>query len=201
VAWALAVTTLCVIVWVMRYADAGGTLERTPTVSDLLARGAALADFGDDLAAVTLHVTPVHILSNGLLMAIALAAWTRLGRGPRARAVLGAALAFLAGAAAFAAAHAVHGLPSCGASGMVYALVAMALAALWRGRRALPPRLATVGPLAVTGAALAALGASFAGSNVDALAHAFGFAFGGVLGATYDVLSGARYHGTGIQAR
>ncbi len=185
----------------MRYSEAGGTLERTPTVSDLLTRGAALADLGDDFAAVTLHVTPVHILSNGLLMAIALAAWTRLGRGPRARAVLGAALAFLAGALAFAAAHAVHALPSCGASGMVYALVAMVLVALWRSRQALPAPLRTVGPLAVTGAALAALGASFAGSNVDALAHAFGFAFGGVLGATYDLLSGARCPGTGIRAR
>ena len=199
--WALGVTTLCVIVWMVRYGEAGGTFERTPTDSDLLARGAALADLGDDFAAVTLHVTPVHILSNGLFMAIALAAWTRLGRRPQLRAVLGAALAFVAGATAFAAAHAVHHLPSCGASGMVYALVAMVLVALWRARRALPPALATLGPLAVTVAAVAAVAASFAGSNVDALAHAFGFAFGGVLGATYEALSGARYHGTGIRAR
>jgi membrane associated rhomboid family serine protease len=189
------------MVWGIRYVDAGGSLERTPTVPDLLARGAALADLGDDLAAVTLHVTPIHLLSNGLLLAVALAAWTRLGRAPRRRAVLGAALAFLAGAAALGAAHAIHGLPSCGASGMVYALVAMVLVALWRGRQALPVRFRLLGPLAVTGAALAALAASFAGSGVDALAHAFGFAFGGVLGSGYEAVSGGRCHGNEIRAR
>lgn len=199
--WALGVTTLCVILWVVRYDEAGGTLEHTPTVADLLARGASLADWGDDFAAVTLHVTPIHILSNGLLMAIALAAWTRLGRGPAIRAVLGTVLAFVAGAVAFAASHGIQDLPSCGASGMVYALVAMVLVALWRRRGRLPPSLRTVGPLAVTGAALAALGGSFAGSNVDALAHAFGFALGGVLGATFEALSGGRCHGTGTRAR
>ena len=208
-AWTALGAALCVGLWVVRFCDAGGTWHAGPSVADLLAHGAALSDLGDDFAAVSLHVTPVHIATNAVLLVAFLAAWTRLGGRPGLRVSVGLGLAYVAGGAAFGSAHALHDLPSCGASGMVYALLAMVLAALWARRAQLPAALRTRGPLAVTAVALLALGVSFTQAGTDALAHGVGFGFGGILGAAYEAgarlfgrgLSGGRSRGSGTRAR
>lgn len=84
---------------------------------------------------------------------------------------------------------------------MVYALLGMVLVALWWRRARLPPALRTIGPLAVTAAALAALFASFAGAEVDPLAHAFGFGFGVALGVASEAISAVRSRDSGSRAR
>lgn len=164
-----------------------------PSVDTLIEAGAkvnariAAGEWWRFASAGLLHASLPHLLLNSVMLGFAVLAWVSLVRDEGwSRVVLALTLVVLTSTLGFVASFVVGAAPSVGASAAANGMLAAIVTGVWARRDALPERVRTSAPWALTAAFVVVVAFSLTTGVADHAAHIGGALAGALLGYLVD---------------